>query len=112
MGALVLGDGVWNGTRILPEGWVRRMLAPSPQNPRYGLLWWLNGGAAPRFPSAPADSVFALGAGGHVIWIARSLALVAVLRWIDTAHIDGLIARIMAALREPAAHNHETGGAV
>jgi hypothetical protein len=112
MGTLVLRDGAWNGARILPRGWVARMLAPSPRNPGYGMLWWLNGGAAPRFPSAPADSVFALGAGGHVIWIAQSLDIVAVLRWIDGAHIDGMLARIMAALRARATNTSDTDGSV
>ena len=98
LGHLVLRDGVWNGRAILPPGWVRRMLTPSPRNPQYGLFWWLNGGPAPRFPGAPADSVFALGAGTNLVWIAPGLDLVAVLRWVDGGAVDGLLQRINAAV--------------
>lgn len=99
VGQLVLRDGVWDGARVLPAGWVGEMMAPSPCNLEYGLLWWRNDTAAPRFPGAPADSVFALGAGSSLIWIAPGLDLVAVLRWIDAAHIDGLLARLAAVMR-------------
>ena len=98
MGQLMLRDGVWNGRRVLPAGWVERMMTPSPCNPRYGLLWWLNRGDTPRFPGATGDSVFALGAGANLVWIAPSLDLVAVLRWIDGAAVDGLLQRINAAI--------------
>ena len=98
MGQLMLRHGVWNGRAILPAGWVRRMMAPSPCNPQYGLLWWLNGGPTPRFPGAPADSVFALGAGTNLVWIAPGLDLVAVLRWVDGGAVDGLLQRITAAV--------------
>ena len=81
LGTLMLRDGRWDGRPILPPGWVRTMTTPSPRNPHYGMLWWLNGGSSPRFSGAPADSVFALGAGTNIIWIAPSLDLVAVLRW-------------------------------
>ena len=99
LGLLVARDGVWDETRLLPAGWTREMTTPSPCNPEYGLLWWLNGAPAPRYPGAPADSVFALGAGSSLLWIAPSLDLVAVLRWIDATRIDGLLERLAAAMR-------------
>ncbi len=97
-GQLVLQDGVWDGRRVLPDGWLRTMLAPSPCNDQYGLLWWRNGGAKPAFPSAPRDSVFALGAGRSLIWIAPGLEVVTVLRWIDRDSADGMLGAILAAL--------------
>ena len=99
VGALVLADGAWEGRQVLPAGWAREMTAPSPLNPHYGLFWWLNGGAVRRFPSAPADSAFALGAGTSLIWLAPRLDLVVVLRWIDGASVDAMLGRIVAALR-------------
>ncbi len=99
LGTLMLRDGTWEGRSVLPPGWVRTMTTPSPCNPHYGMLWWLNGGSSPRFPGAPADSVFALGAGTNIIWIAPSLDLVAVLRWVDAAHLDALLGKITAAAR-------------
>lgn len=46
-GLLYLRDGVWNGRRILPEGWVAhaRTPAPAPVPPEegaYGRHWWLH----------------------------------------------------------------------
>lgn len=73
------------------------MLAPSPTNPQYGYLWWLNRGGA-RHASAPASSVFAMGAGSNIIWIDPEHAMVTVLRWIDKAAVDGFVTRLMAAV--------------
>ena len=98
MGQLVLQGGVWEGRRIVPEAWVRTMMEPSRCNDQYGLLWWLNSGAQPLFPSAPRDSVFALGAGRSLVWIVPGLDLVAVLRWIDRDSTDGMFGAIMQAL--------------
>ncbi len=45
-GLLFLNDGVWDGERILPEGWVEYSHAPSPSSDGYGAQWWLAGGDA------------------------------------------------------------------
>jgi CubicO group peptidase (beta-lactamase class C family) len=42
LGLLYLRDGVWNGDRILPEGWVDYSRAPTAANPEYGAGWWLD----------------------------------------------------------------------
>jgi CubicO group peptidase (beta-lactamase class C family) len=42
LGLLYLRDGVWDGERILPEGWVEYTRAPSTANPEYGAHWWLD----------------------------------------------------------------------
>ncbi len=98
MGLLVQQGGMWDGRQIIPAGWVDAMLTPSPRNPAYGLLWWLNQGDALPFPSAPRGSVFALGAGASLIWIDRPLDLIVVIRWIDRVHADGFFASVRAAL--------------
>jgi CubicO group peptidase (beta-lactamase class C family) len=41
-GLLYLRDGVWDGERILPEGWVEYSRTPSAANPEYGAGWWLD----------------------------------------------------------------------
>lgn len=41
-GLLYLRDGVWDGERVLPEGWVDYTRTPSPTNPEYGAHWWLD----------------------------------------------------------------------
>jgi len=47
IGLLYMQDGVWNGERILPEGWVEYSLTPAESATRgqYGIQIWLNAGA-------------------------------------------------------------------
>jgi CubicO group peptidase (beta-lactamase class C family) len=97
LGLLMLARGEWAGRRVLPERWIERSTTPCPINPQYGYLWWLNTGRR-KYPSAPQSSVFASGAGGNLTWIEPETGIVAVLRWIDPAQIDGFIARVMAAV--------------
>ncbi len=42
-GLLYLRDGLWEGQRILPEGWVDYARTPTPTDPErsYGAHWWL-----------------------------------------------------------------------
>jgi len=98
VGRLMLRDGVWNGRRILPAGWVAQSFAPCPLNPSYGFLWWLNG--AGRWPGAPADSVFAMGAGGNVTWMWPGGDVVAVLRWVNPEKVGEFCARVVTAMRD------------
>lgn len=94
IGLLMLHRGVWDDRRLLPEGWIEESLQPCARNPSYGLLWWLNTGRA-RYPSASEASFFATGAGGNITWIDPDHDLVAVMRWMDPAVVDGFIRRVM-----------------
>ena len=44
LGLLYLQDGLWNGERLLPEGWSNFVRTPAPawSEPVYGGLFWLN----------------------------------------------------------------------
>ena len=97
LGELVRRRGLWRGRRILPEAYLDEMLAPCPIAPDYGFLWWLNTGGT-LYPSAPTTSVYAVGAGGNLIWVDRDLGLTVVARWLDDAAADGFMARVLAAL--------------
>jgi CubicO group peptidase (beta-lactamase class C family) len=77
---LYLQDGVWNGERLLPEGFVQfvRTLAPAweaDKRPVYGGLFWLNGERS--FP-APTDAYYMSGVGGQTTLIVPSHDLVVV----------------------------------
>ena len=58
-GLLYLRDGVWNGQRILPEGWVDMARAPCATSPRgdYGAHLWLNAGKADDPQKRPFDTL-------------------------------------------------------
>ena len=96
VGQLTLQDGIWDGTRLLPEGWVAQCATACPLNPHYGLLWWLNTGRS-RWPAASAASWCFLGAGGNVTWVDPEAGTVAVLRWVDATRLDGFMAAVAAA---------------
>lgn len=42
IGQLMLNDGMWNGTQIVPRSWIARSTTPIPQMNSYGFLWWLD----------------------------------------------------------------------
>src|SRR5215469_16895279 len=98
IGLMLLRRGMWGPHRILSEAWIERMLKPCPLNRQYGYLWWLNTGGG-LYPSAPAASYYARGAGGNLTWIEPEGDIVAVLRWTDPAAMDGFIKPVMASLR-------------
>ena len=80
LGNLYLQDGVWNGRRILPEGFVdfASTLAPAWEadgRPIYGGFFWINGES--EFP-IPLDAYFMAGAGGQFTIIIPSHDLVVV----------------------------------
>ncbi len=83
IGQLYLQDGVWNGKRILPEGWVRYATEPAAASDnQYGAHLWLNGdGAAERerfFTGLPEDAYFMAGHDGQYTIIIPSKDLVIV----------------------------------
>jgi CubicO group peptidase (beta-lactamase class C family) len=78
LGLLYLQDGMWQGTRVLPEGWAKFVstLAPAWQKrPVYGGLFWINGDGAWNIPK---DAYFMSGAGGQNTFIIPSHQLVVV----------------------------------
>ncbi len=80
LGNLFLQDGVWNGERILPEGYVKfvRTLAPAweaDQRPIYGGFFWINGDG--DFP-VPKEAYYMAGAGGQTTLIIPSHDVVVV----------------------------------
>jgi len=85
LGLLWLNDGVWQGKRLLPEGWMRYMTTPSgPQpasGPGYGATLWLFGADQ----GLPAGSYAAQGNRGQYIMVIPSRRIVVVRRGEDPA---------------------------
>ena len=75
-GLLYLNDGMWNGQRVLPEGWVRW----TTTGDSYGGMWWLNHGPAGsrRHPELPEDCYACEGYEGQYLWVIPSKGLVIV----------------------------------
>ncbi len=98
LGLLALRRGAWGTTRVIDPDWITRSTTPCPLNPLYGFMWWLNTGQR-AYRNASAESVFFRGAGGNITWIDPRSGIVAVLRWVDPAALDGFVGAVMAALR-------------
>jgi CubicO group peptidase (beta-lactamase class C family) len=80
LGNLYLQDGVWNGERILPEGYVKFVGTVAPaweadKRPIYGGFFWINGDGT--FP-VPKEAYYMAGAGGQTTLIIPSHDLVVV----------------------------------
>lgn len=81
LGNLYLQDGVWNGERLLPEGYVShvRTIAPAwlaDGRPVYGGgFFWVNGDGGQPLPT---NAFAMLGAGGQSAWIVPTHGLVVV----------------------------------
>jgi CubicO group peptidase (beta-lactamase class C family) len=80
LGNLYLQDGVWNGERILPEGYAKFVSTVAPaweadKRPIYGAFFWING--TDTFP-VPRDAYYMSGAGGQTTLIIPSHDLVVV----------------------------------
>lgn len=101
-GQLYLGDGIFNGERILPEGWVKYTTSPATHsNGNYGSFFWLNQGN--YYPSAPDDLFCCNGHDGQRIFIIPSKNLVVVVLGYspkpdNVMNFDLLLKDIIAAL--------------
>jgi CubicO group peptidase (beta-lactamase class C family) len=95
-GLLYLQDGVWNGQRILPEGWVDF----TRTGDSYGALWWLN--KSRRHPHIPEDAFACEGYEGQYIWVVPSKELVLVRLALENGRKldpDKFVPAVVGALR-------------
>ena len=98
LGQFWLQDGVWEGRRLLPAGWMRYMTTPAgPQPDRsegYGASIWLFGPAQ----GLPAGSYSAQGNRGQYVMVVPSHRLVVVRRGEDPGGARFDVARFTADL--------------
>lgn len=91
IGVLLLNGGKWDGRDVIASPqWLEASFSPSQSDfPGYGLLWWLNRGAADAdaaqqaskgwvVPAAPGDMVAARGHFNRRLYIVASLGLAVV----------------------------------
>ncbi|MEM1229943.1 MAG: serine hydrolase [Pseudomonadota bacterium] len=92
LGLLYLNDGVWNGKRLLPEGWAQYVQAPATTQPRarinaapgtpglgYGAQFW----RLEDYEGVPADAHAAIGNRGQWILLSPQDDLLIVRRGYD-----------------------------
>lgn len=81
-GLLYLQDGMWNGERILPEGWVEYSTTPTKNSRdwKYGAHFWLNpeNPNGQWMPDLPSDLFFCWGHESQHVFIIPSRNLVVV----------------------------------
>lgn len=77
LGLLYLRDGVFEGKRLLPEGFVDFVSTPAPawKEPVYGGMFWVNGNG--EYP-LPKETYFMAGGGGQRTFLVPSRDLVIV----------------------------------
>jgi CubicO group peptidase (beta-lactamase class C family) len=77
LGMLYMNDGVWNGERLLPEGFVKFVSTPAPawRDSSYGGMVWVN---ARGVWNLPRDAFAFRGAGGQDTYVVPSRDLVVV----------------------------------
>ena len=97
IGQLLLDEGRHQGKQVISSAWVRRMRTPCAIAPYYGYLIWLNLQRS-VFPSAPASSYFAIGAGGSITWVDPDRQMVVIVRWINYDHADAFFRAVGDAM--------------
>ncbi|MBF2755062.1 MAG: serine hydrolase [Gammaproteobacteria bacterium AqS3] len=105
-GRLYLQDGVWQGERLLPEGWAAHAASEAALDQsgedvgRYGAHWWRNperGDDGAYYPGLPVDAFSAEGFDGQFLFVIPSRGLV-LLRLGARAPERELLAERMAAI--------------
>ena len=105
-GMLYLQDGVWDGQRILPEGWVAYTRSPAPADPRrrYGAHFWLDVPDEYRGTdrSLPNDAFHAAGHEAQFVTVVPSCETVIVrlglTRYADAWDHAAFVREVLAAL--------------
>ena len=98
-GLLTGRNGKWGTKQVIPESWIRESQKPTSAQPTYGFMnYFLNTDRKPM-PSASASVYWHLGNGTNAIIVDPEHDLVVVTRWIQGNALDGLMQRVLGALR-------------
>jgi CubicO group peptidase (beta-lactamase class C family) len=99
-GLLTLHKGNWNGKQLISEEWIQKSLTPTIAEPTYGYMnFFLNSGSKKYLPSAPTNSFAHVGNGANIIYVDPDHDLVMVVRGIEGNTIDGMVKRVLDALK-------------
>jgi CubicO group peptidase (beta-lactamase class C family) len=106
LGLFLYNDGVWNGKRFIPEGFLKFASTPAPTKPPvagqwgYGAQFWL----LDQMPGVPAGTYTTAGRKGQFVTVVPGHDLVIVRTGVDPEGIrfnqDRLVADVVSALRQ------------
>lgn len=100
-GQLYANDGIWNGERILPEGWTKFTAEVTEGSEgQYGAQFWLP--TADEYPNSPKDMYFADGFQGQRIFIIPSQNVVIVrlgLTRFEQPDYDKLVSEVLNCIK-------------
>lgn len=104
IGQFALADGVWNGTRLLPENWLAdstvAVAAEENEDPGYATGWWANQRAdgTLEYSELPEDAYYASGHDGQWLLVVPSEKLVVVRLGFTPTELDERVASMTAGL--------------
>ena len=99
-GLLTLHRGSWNGQQLIAESWIAQATTPTTAQPTYGYMNYFLNTNKKYLPSAPETAFAHIGNGTNMIYVDREHDLVLVARWIENNALDGLVQRVLAALKQ------------
>lgn len=98
IGQLYLADGIWNGQRLLPVGWVNESFTTQSEGwldyATYGYLWWLSS-------CDGIDYAFASGYGGQYVYVIPKLKCVMVLTANSDIEISTMQSTTNVVVKDP-----------
>jgi len=99
-GLLFLNKGKWKEKQIISPEWINAATTPSPANPSYGYLWWLNPPESSRYVAAAgSDMYYAAGFGGNFIIILPKENMVVVTRWLEPKKMPEFLQKVLDAIK-------------
>lgn len=87
LGQLYLDKGRWNGRSLVDPAFIAAATTPSPRNPDYGFLWWLN--TSGKITKAPRLMFFAAGAFGQFCFVVPERRLVVATMGFGAGQLSG-----------------------
>jgi CubicO group peptidase (beta-lactamase class C family) len=91
--------GLWGDKRLLSDAWVTQALTPTPAQKTYGYMNWFVNPDGQYLKSATPKTFAHVGNGTNIIIVIPEHDLVIVSRWIANGAVDGLVQRVLAAVK-------------
>lgn len=98
-GLLTLHKGNWNGKQLISQQWIQQSLTPTAAQPTYGYMNFFLNTDRKYVPSAPVSAFVHVGNGTNIIYVDAEHDLVMVVRWIENNAVDGMIKKVLDALK-------------